>query len=172
MMQMLAAGGLMPLSDGERKADTDNPRGYLEWERIKQLPKDPQCIAEAENKVVKVVSQLLTSLPKGWDYRVVFMQRPLVEVLKSQDEMLVRRGKYNGATDLKAVAQAFEKHLSQIETWLASRPDVSILRVPYHEVLRDPRSVAETISGFLKVPLDVGGMTGQVDTKLYRNRTA
>jgi len=41
MMQMLAAGGLPVLSDGERAADTDNPRGYLEWERIKQLPKDP-----------------------------------------------------------------------------------------------------------------------------------
>ena len=48
MMQMLAAGGLPVLSDGERRADTDNPRGYLEWERIKSLPKDPECIADAE----------------------------------------------------------------------------------------------------------------------------
>jgi hypothetical protein len=150
MMQMLTAGGLSALSDGERKADTDNPRGYLEWERIKQLPKDPQCIAEAENKVVKVVSQLLQSLPQGWDYRVIFMQRPLPEVLKSQDEMLVRRGKYNGATDLKAVAQAFEKHLSQIETWLTGRTDISVLRVNYHDVLRAPHSTAETIAAFLK----------------------
>ena len=58
MMQMLAAGGLPVLSDGERKADTDNPRGYLEWERIKKLPKEPGLIAEAEGKVVKVISQL------------------------------------------------------------------------------------------------------------------
>ena len=81
MMQMLAAGGLPILSDGERKADTDNPRGYLEWERIKQLPKEPALIAEAEGKVVKVISQLLLSLPDGHEYRVVFMQRPLPEVL-------------------------------------------------------------------------------------------
>ena len=51
MMQMLAAGGMPILSDGERQADADNPRGYLEWERIKQFPKDPACIAEAEGKV-------------------------------------------------------------------------------------------------------------------------
>jgi hypothetical protein len=51
MMQMLAAGGMPILSDSERQADVDNPRGYLEWERIKQLPKDPACIAEAEGKV-------------------------------------------------------------------------------------------------------------------------
>ena len=39
MMRMLDAGGLSPLTDGEREADTDNPRGYYELERVKQLPK-------------------------------------------------------------------------------------------------------------------------------------
>ena len=92
MMQMLAAGGMSILSDGERRADVDNPRGYLEWERIKQLPKNPGCIAEAEGKAVKVISQLLLSLPAQHEYRVIFMQRPLPEVMASQDEMLRRRG--------------------------------------------------------------------------------
>ena len=77
MMQMLRAGGLPVLSDGERKADSDNPKGYLEWERIKQLPKEPSLIGEAENKVVKVISQLILALPEGHEYRIVFMQRPL-----------------------------------------------------------------------------------------------
>ena len=99
MMQMLDAGGLPVLSDGERKADTDNPKGYLEWERIKQLPKDPSLIAEAEGKVVKVISQLILSLPVDHEYRVVFMQRPLPEVLKSQDEMLRRRGNAESIAD-------------------------------------------------------------------------
>src|SRR2546428_444309 len=87
MMQMLAAGGMSILSDGERQADLDNPRGYFEWERIKQLPKEPGCIAEAEGKVVKVISQLLLALPAGHEYRVIFMQRPLAEVLASQERM-------------------------------------------------------------------------------------
>ena len=64
MMQMLAAGGVPILSDGERRADVDNPRGCLEWERIKQLPKDPNCIGQPEGKAVKVISQLLLSLPR------------------------------------------------------------------------------------------------------------
>ena len=59
MMQMLVAGGIVPLADGERQADPDNPRGYLEWEKVKQLPHDPACIAEGEGKVVKVISRLL-----------------------------------------------------------------------------------------------------------------
>src|SRR6202795_5397963 len=110
MMQMLDAGGLPVLSDGERKADTDNPKGYLEWERIKQLPKDPSLIAEAEGKVVKVISQLIVSVPSGHEYRVIFMQRPLPEVLKSQDEMLRRRGTVESGGGTSAIEEAFQRH--------------------------------------------------------------
>jgi len=58
MMQMLAAGGMPILTDGERKADDDNPRGYYEWEAIKQLPKQPALIDQAEGRAVKCISQL------------------------------------------------------------------------------------------------------------------
>lgn len=172
MMQMLAAGGLPVLSDGDRKADTDNPRGYLEWERIKQLPKDPECIAEAEGKVVKVISQLLLSLPAGREYRVIFMQRPLPEVLKSQDEMLSRRGNYRAGTDNGAIEKAFRHHLVEVNGWFAGRSDVGVLRIHYHDVLSDPKAAAEAISDFLKVPLNTTAMTQQVDTNLYRNRAS
>jgi hypothetical protein len=37
MMQMPAAAGLPIMADGERAADPDNPEGYYEWERIKQV---------------------------------------------------------------------------------------------------------------------------------------
>ena len=172
MMQMLAAGGLPILSDGERKADTDNPRGYLEWERIKDLPKDPTCIAEAEGKVVKVISQLLLSLPAGHDYRIIFMQRPLPEVLKSQDKMLVRRGNAAGAEDTRKIQAAFQRHLIEVNKQLAARSDVAVLRMQYRSVLHEPRAAAEAIAEFLKVPVNIEAMTQQVDANLYRNRAS
>jgi hypothetical protein len=170
MMQMLAAGGLPVLSDGERKADTDNPKGYLEWERIKQLPKDPSLIAEAEGKVVKIISQLIISLPVGHDYRVVFMQRPLPEVLKSQDEMLRRRGNADSITGSSAIEEAFHRHLIEVNRWLAGKANIQVRRVHYHRVLREPRAVAEEMAEFLQAPLDLDAMIGQVDRSLYRNR--
>jgi hypothetical protein len=130
MMQMLAAGGMPILSDGERQADTDNPRGYLEWERIKQLPKDPACIAEAEGKAVKVISLLLLSLPEGHEYRVIFMQRPLPEVLASQEVMLRNRGTAKAGRGCNSVvAAAFEKNLRAVNAWLDSKAYVKTLRV-------------------------------------------
>lgn len=171
MMQMLVAGGMTPLSDGERAADADNPRGYLEWERIKTLPNDPGCIAEAEGKVVKVISRLLLSLPAGHDYRVIFMQRPLPEVLASQDQMMRRRGTYKDGANAAAMAAAFEKHLREVYAWLDGTTYVKSLRVPYHETLKQPEEISLQISEFLGISLNTQAMTRQVDESLYRNRS-
>ncbi len=172
MMQMLAAGGMSALTDGERQADTDNPRGYFEWEQIKQLPKQPDCIGQAEGRVVKCISQLLFSLPKGHDYKVIFMQRPLPEVLASQTEMIRRRGSTASPLSDAAMQKAFESHLKQIESWFKGRPEIALLRIPYHNVLHDPRGTSEKIQSFLSIPLDIKAMAAEVVPSLYRQRTA
>lgn len=172
MMQMLVAGGMTPLSDGERSADSDNPRGYLEWERVKTLPNDPGCITAAEGKVVKVISRLLLSLPAGHDYGVIFMQRPLPEVLASQDQMMRRRGTFKVGANPAAMAAAFEKHLREVYAWLEGKAYVKALRVSYHDALTEPRETSLKIEEFLGIPLNVPAMTQQVDFSLYRNRTS
>ena len=151
MMQMLAAGGMPILSDGERRADVDNPRGYLEWERIKQLPKDPACIAEAEGKAVKVISQLLLSLPAQHEYRVIFMQRPLPEVMASQDEMLRRRGNFDpgrgqfrGGTGLSGPSVR-RLWLAQRQTLRESEPGAISRRLT-----RSPRKQRRALRSFWK----------------------
>ena len=170
MMQMLEAGGLPVLSDGERKADSDNPKGYLEWERIKKLPNDSGLIAEAEGRAVKVISQLILSLPAGHEYRILFMQRPLPEVLKSQDEMLRRRGNMEKSGDSSPLEEAFQRHLIEVNKWLISQSNMQVLRVHYHRVLREPKLVAGEVAAFLGANLDLEAMARQVDGNLYRNR--
>jgi hypothetical protein len=170
MMQMLVAGGMTALSDGERRADIDNPKGYLEWERIKQLPKDSGLIAEAEGKVVKVISQLLLSLPLVHDYRIIFMQRPLSEVMRSQEEMLKRRGTADPTVDPAAITRAFQAHLYEVNTWLNGKPNVAVLRVHYHSLLKEGKETSEKIVAFLNLPLNIEAMAQQVDQTLYRNR--
>jgi hypothetical protein len=174
MMQMLAAGGMSVLSDGERVADTDNPRGYFEWERIKLLPREPSCMAEAEDKVVKVISQLLFALPSGHDYRIIFMERPLPEVVASQAEMIRRRGTSGPKLPEAALLAALQAHVNQVKAWLDGKHEagVPLLRVPYREVVTNPRLISEKIQNFLGHPMNVDAMTAQVDSSLYRQRSA
>ncbi len=170
MMQMLAAGGMLTLTDGERQADADNPRGYFEWERIKLLPKQPDCIAEAEGKVVKVISQLLFALPAGREYRVIFLQRPLPEVVASQAEMIRRRGTTGAALPPAALIAGLGAHLNQVNAWLRDKANISVCRVEHHDVLSEPFRASETIQQFLGCPLDVLAMSQQVEPLLYRQR--
>ena len=172
MMQMLTAGGMPALTDGERQADADNPRGYFEWERIKLLPQQPDSIAEAEGKVVKVISQLLFALPAGREYRLIFMQRPLAEVVASQAEMIRRRGTTGAALAPAALIAGLGAHLNQVNAWLRDKANLSVHRVEHHDVLREPLRVSESIQQFLNCPLDVVAMSRQIDTSLYHQRNS
>lgn len=120
---------------------------------------------------MKVISRLLLSLPEGYEYRVIFMQRPLKEVLASQEVMLRNRGTAKAGAGNEAIATAFESHLREVNAWLESKPNIKTLRVPYHEVPSDAQAIAHKVTQFVGIGLNVEAMTRQVDATLYRNRS-
>src|SRR5215467_6997914 len=99
------------------------------------------------------------------------MQRPLPEVLASQDQMLRHRGTYKEGANPAVISAAFEKHLREVYAWLDGTPYVKALRIPYHEVLEKPKEIGDRLAHFLETALDVEAMTQQVDASLYRNRS-
>jgi hypothetical protein len=171
MMQMIVAGGVPPLTDGLRSADENNLRGYLEWESAKALPQSPAAIAAGEGKVVKVISALLKSLPGPYEYRVVFMRRPLEEVITSQNRMLERLGREVAPVPQASVIAAFTNHLQEIKKWLAQQPNMSVLYVDYPSVVLQPRVEAGRIAEFLGQELKIDAMVAQVEQSLYRERS-
>lgn len=169
-MQMLDAGGLPVLTDGLRVADENNRRGYLEFEPVKRLRTDRSWLPQAQGRAVKIIHLLLRDLPVdgSLQYRIVFMRRPLDEVLASQRAMLAREGK--AAADAAVLRKAFEAQLTQIDGWLASQPCIRTLDLPYHQVVQDARTAADAVTAFLGLPLDVDAMARAVDPALHRQR--
>lgn len=171
MMKALEAGGLAIVTDAQRVADEDNPKGYYEMERVKQLDKgDTSWLAEAQGKVVKVISALLEHLPPGYTYRVVFMQRAMPEVLASQKKMLERRGEPTDRVSDEELTRLFSKHVQKVETWLRAQPNFQVLYVDYNRMLADPRPYVRQVNQFLGGALDEQRMAEVVDPALYRNR--
>src|SRR5262245_21300644 len=111
LMRMLDCGGIPALSDGERVADEDNPRGYYELEQVKPLPDGAEWLERAPGRAVKVVSALLDKLPPGYQYRVLFLEREIEEVLASQRRMLERRGQPTDRVGDAEMARMFRRHL-------------------------------------------------------------
>jgi len=169
-MQMIHAGGIPALTDGQRTSDDSNPRGYFELERVKQLKQDKSWLDEAAGKVVKVIHLLLAELPDDRPYRVVFMQRDLREVVQSQATMLARSGRAGGQLAPERLIAVYEQQLKTVEQWLAARPNFSVLRVPYAQLVSDPASVVPTLNTFLGGSLDEARMRAAVDPGLHRNR--
>lgn len=171
MMKMLEAGGVPVLTDEIRTADGDNPKGYYEFERVKQIDKgDTAWMADAPGKAVKVISALLQHMPPEYEYQVIFMYRDLHEVLASQQKMLHNRAEDANAVDDAEMARLFDMHLAQIDEWMSQQPNMQVLHVDYNAMLLEPAPYVMQIDQFLPRPLDADAMQAIVDPNLYRNR--
>ena len=170
MMRMLEAGGMEAVVDNRRTADVDNPLGYYEFEKVKQIHKDASWLAATRGKVFKMVSMLLLKLPPDYDYDIVFMQREMPEVLASQAKMLQRLGKGGGNADDKQMGEFFARHLREVHEWLAQRRNMRVLYVNYRDVIDSPVESVRRLSEFLGQSLDTAKMMAVVEKSLYRNR--
>ncbi len=140
MMQMLHKGGLEVMTDNVRTPDTDNPRGYYEFEQVKKIKGDKSWLPDARGKVVKMVSQLLYDLPASESYRVVFMERDLDEVLASQEKMLARLGR--PAVPREQMKRSFNLHLEKLNDWLPRQAHLKVLRVRYDALVKRNRTAS------------------------------
>ena len=170
MMQMLAAGSFPLLTDEIRKADENNPKGYFEWEKAKKMMTDVSWLDQAAGKAVKIIAPLLTFLPPKYDYKIIFMQREMDEVLRSQQIMLGKKAQVEKNAYPMALAEAFKKQLQQAEAWISRSPNVEVLHIDYADAIENAEEVAENVSAFLGESLDIEAMIASVDKNLYRNK--
>ncbi len=170
MMKMLAEGGLEIVTDAIRTADDDNPNGYFELEAVKGLAEGSGgWLDGAQGKAVKIISALLEHLPAKFQYKVIFMERALPEVLASQKKMLSNRAEDSAVSDSEMEAQ-FQKHLGAVKYWLARQPNLQVLYVNYNKMLVSPEAACQAVADFTGLPLDVAKMQAVPNQRLYRNR--
>lgn len=166
MMQMLYKGGIEVLTDHDRKADESNPKGYFEYNPVMSIHKDNSWLGEAKNKSVKVVAPLLKFLSPEYRYKVIFMNRDLTEIIKSQQKMI---GKNTDILPVK-LFEAFNKQLNQVEIWKQKEPGVELMYLNYKDVLENTDDVINKLSSFIGFDLNASEMISCVDKTLYRNK--
>jgi tetratricopeptide (TPR) repeat protein/predicted AlkP superfamily pyrophosphatase or phosphodiesterase len=173
VMQMLAAGGVSILQDELRAADEDNPRGYLEFEPVKNLLKDSKWLTEVRGKAIKIVAPLLTAIPPGLPCRVILCERDLDEVLDSQQRMLERRNQAPSDTPerRRVLKEEYQRTVDRVKGMLTARPGCELLVVGHGSAISNGHLIAERIDEFLGGGLDVAKMAVAVDPNLYRNRS-
>jgi hypothetical protein len=169
MMQMLDKGGVEVVTDQVRTPDIDNPRGYYEFEKAKKIKEDTSWLPQMRGKAFKMVSLLLYDLLPTEQYRIIFMERNLDEILDSQEKMLKRLGRK--ATPRESMKQSFSLHLQRLHAWLQQQRNVQILNVNYRDVIEQPEQQADRVNHFIGGRCNTQAMVRSVDPSLYRNRT-
>ncbi len=172
LMKMLDAGGMEIMTDSERAADIDNPKGYFEYERVKNLEKesDKSYVREGRGKVLKVISFLIKDLPDDNDYRVIFMRRNLDEVLASQNKMIQRLGTADSTAAEEAMKEAYRNDIVRTRLLCKNRPNFELIEVNYKNTIEDPTATARSVNTFVGGHLNETAMREAVDGSLYRNR--
>jgi hypothetical protein len=174
MMQLLSAAGLRIIIDDKRVADIDNPRGYYEWDLIKQIGRRPGLLDEIDDGAAfKCVSPLLSLLPLQHRYKILWMERPIFEVLASQQKMIEHRRAYRSKLSNAELSRALQAHKDEVLRRLATADNVDVLKIDYPELVTRPRENQEKLALFLAAPaLADSKVMGRIaDLSLYRNRT-
>lgn len=166
LMRLLAAGGLPLLYDDERSPDVHSPHGYFELSAVKQLTAGAKLPPSA-GKGLKVVSALLPYLPADRQYYVIWLERPLLEVILSQQKML---GKKSAQDFPFAAALQMEAEEERRRAWIKSQPHMRCLFLSFHQFFEAPESALRKLAQFLPFAWDEVAAQAVIDPSLYRSK--
>lgn len=171
MMQILEMAGYSILTDNKRIADINNPKGYFEYEQVKKLSQDNSWLHQARGKVVKVISHLLFQLPDNFNYKIIFMNRDMNEIIHSQQKMI---SEMNGIKPKNAYPAhleiAFRKNLDRVHKWQELKSNVEFRYINYNQLIANPEKELLEISTFLGKKLDINNLVNVIDVNLYRSK--
>jgi hypothetical protein len=171
MQGMLQAGGIEPLTDGIRVPDDNNPKGYFEYERVKALRQgDTEWLSQAQGKSIKIISWLLEYIPPSYQYRVLFMQRNMDEILRSQKKMLADRGEPTDKVSDEQLANLYQGHLDQVRHWLGGQRHMQVVFVDYNQLMANPLPSITQVNSLFDGRLQVEAMSKVIDVDLDRQR--
>ncbi len=170
MMQMLDAAGIPILQDELRGADDSNPRGYYELEAVKASRRDVGWVDRATGHAVKVIHALLPYLPRERRYRVILMERPVGQVVRSQNRMLEASGDVGDGISSRRLGEILDTQLEQSRRLLENEACFEWMAVSYPQLIAEPRQQAARIIDFLDLNCSGDSLSSVVTPELFRNR--
>ncbi|KAB2817298.1 hypothetical protein F8C82_02590 [Phaeocystidibacter marisrubri] len=175
MMLMLEATGLELFRDTHREADDSNPYGYFEHEAITRTHVDASWLDLAKGKVAKVLHPQFRQLPGDRSYLVIWMDRPLTEVVLSQEVMLGKEKETVMNHFPFGKAMQMQVEMDATLSWAESAGNMQMLRVSHNHCLLHTKEVVQSVVDFLEKggvhrTWNFEAMENAVDSALYRSR--
>lgn len=167
MMNCLAAGGMEIAYNKKREAWLNRlgNESYIPNETFFELSSDDLASddfpAAYDGRAIKVLWNSLVRVPIG-EYRVVFMRRPIEELIQSHERTF-------GSAPMDILRPNFDSAVERIIEVLEDRNSIVTLNeLWYGDVMANPRKALEGLGW----PIDVGEAAKVPTPDKYRNRYA
>jgi tetratricopeptide (TPR) repeat protein len=147
MMEILAAGGLPVLAAERRQLPHQHPDWHWEWDGMHSMRSDPRVLDSVEGRVIMIPSGLVPQLDPKHEYRIVWMKRPVEEVIDGQFPV-ASGGVAMTAEDRAQLMSSLDRHVDQQCQVLRDRPQVELLEVDHGLLLREPKAQLERLRVF------------------------
>jgi LPS sulfotransferase NodH len=116
---------------------------------------------------------LLPSLPTNHQYKVIFMLRPVAEVVASQLAMTTRLGTKGATLDREQLERGLRAHREEIRRWAIHASHVELTEIEYPALVRDPAPLIAKLVQFLgneRLPNEKA-MARVIDPSLHRHHS-
>ena len=92
---------------------------------------------------------LLPAMPAQHHYKVIFMLRPIEEVVASQRAMTSRLGNKGAELDPEQLERGLRAHREEIRKWASAAPHIEWLEIDYPSLVDAPAPAIAKIVKFL-----------------------
>jgi LPS sulfotransferase NodH len=92
---------------------------------------------------------LLPRMPLKHNYKVIFMTRPIEEVVRSQRAMIDRRATKTAELESAQLQRGLRAHRDEILGWLKSTPHMQFIEIDYPTLVREPLPQVSRLIDFL-----------------------
>jgi hypothetical protein len=156
VMQMLEAGGMECFKDFINPAQKNS----TEYNSI---------LEHTGNKAVEITASNLLYLPDNYQYKIIFVERELIENVMSHHKE-IRRYKREAEEFPMQLWEEFKQVLVRVKAYIDRHPNIDSLTLNHHEILNDPISAAIEIVVFLNRDMDINRMHSIVNSDLNHYR--
>jgi tetratricopeptide (TPR) repeat protein len=139
-LSILEKGGVPILND---------PEGYKEAERMLFAN---SWLENALGKAIYIPSRHLSELPSQFNYKVIYLDQSLDEILPARTAKLKR--KIPEGTVPAGVLNTIEKEKFVIDLWIQSQPNQQVLILNWKEFLESNEELLNLIAQYLNVTLN------------------
>ncbi len=158
LVEMLQAGGISVFVDQSEKTEEDFFKRSLNGNSYEYLARFPKTIRKAKGKVLKLYSMYLYNLPPEKDFRVLYINRDLQDIVDAGHALSLKnpQAKYLRLTQKAYLLGA---HRQRVKDWMAKREGIEFLNLHYDNLVTDPFLQSLKIRNFLDRELDIEAMS-------------